>query len=1746
MPIRRRVRTTLALLAGAVAAPAFAAAVTVSNVATFSFQTSATSATQSVSSNAVALTYPDHIPARTPATIALMAVTASGTATPADGTQCRSTSGAFAPAPSPTLRGRTIDPASVSVQDSTSFHAGDPMFIRITDRDLNLDPATRDSIDLRVTSSGGDEEILRMLETGPDTGVFVGYVQTASLATPAAAYDCRLSVGPNTVISVQFVDVLYPSDVLQVTALVDPFGIVFDSTTGEPVNGAVVSLVSAASGQAASVFGDDGVSVYPSTVISGTAVNDASGRSYAISAGGYRFPLLAPGDYLLRITPPAGYTAPSTVPAATLLQLADPDGQPFTIGPGSFGQRFTVPVGAALKVDLPIDPAPSSLILQKLASVATASVGDFVQYQISAQNRSTTSRASRIVVTDRLPPGLRYKSGSLHIAGKAVADPAIAADGRTLTMPIGDVAAGAQTVVTYVVQVIAGAPVGDAVNSASASASGRVASNVASVSLKIRAPLFSDRFTIIGRVLEGACGDGATGVAGARILLDDGTYVVTDRDGQYHFEAVRPGTHVVQLDVEAMKAIGRGGVEPEPCIQNTRFAGSAFSQFVEGQGGSLMRADFHVRRRAAATNAAVPEPTNDATRPRLAIVDDVTAAGGNGHWLEGRTSGIEWLFPAIDHNPRAPAVRVVIKHAPTQTVKLTNAGRPVDALAFDGTDTSADQTYAISIWRGLPLVEGDNRLDAVISAADGTVVERLTRVVHYTNTVASAELVADQSVLVADGIHKPVLAVRLVDRSGHPVRAGLSGPFHVNAPYVPALALELQQSRQLAGLDRNPMQYKVEGDDGIAYIELAPTTETGSVVLDFEFDRGLLASSGRTQQLRAWLASTQRDWVVVGFAKGTVGYDKLSSHIEPIAEGDAAGDRAGFDRSGQVSLYAKGRVLGDWLLTLAYDSAKPPEERQRSSLLGVIDPRQYYTLYGDGSQQRPDAASASKLYLKLERKQFYALFGDFETGLTQTKLARYSRTLNGVKTEYRADGISFVGFAADTAQSYGRDEIAGNGTSGLYRTSQAGLLVNSERIHVETRDRFRSNVIVESRALTRSIDYDIDYDAGTVFFREPIPSTDANFNPVFVIVEYETEGNGVKRISAGGRAAIDLLDGRVTTGVSAIRDASNANTSDLVGVDARVRLPLETELRVEAARSRSAVPVAAYAAEAAGNAHLVELEHNDAKLNALAYLRRQAPGFGINQQNASESGTNKAGFDAQYLIAPQFTLIGQAYRQTNLINDAQRDAAAMQLEYRILPWTLRVGGILANDTASTGTKTDSRQATLGATRSFLDGRLELNAAANVSVGGSDASTDYPSRYVLGASYALTEQWKLIVAEEYARGATIHALTTRIGLQSDPWTGARITSTINQASISEYGPRTFGVLGLKQALPIGDHLAIDFSTDGSRTLRGTGPAASATTGSLVAPGSIGSTSASSLTSYSSTAANPADGSGTAATIAALAENFTAVSAGATWREALWTLTSRIENRNGQLAQRRGLTMGFLRQAEAGIAIAASAQVFEVAQADGVRGSIARAALSGAYRPLGGRWSLLDQLEWKRDQLTNSSGSYDGALFGATSLASSSDAHSTRLVNNLTVNGVGKAWTVRDREGNLFELQQRNQWALYYGSKYVLDRFDATDYKGYTDLIGAEARLDVTRTIDVGFRVNRLHAWSSHTTTYSAGPSIGFSPMPDAWISVGFNVRGFRDRDFGANDYTARGPYVTMRLKFDQLTARNVLAGLGATP
>jgi uncharacterized repeat protein (TIGR01451 family) len=475
---------------------------------------------------------------------------------------------------------------------TSHFHKGNPVFLRLTDRDQNKDPLVPDTVLVTVSvGSLNEREFIRITETGPDTGVFVGYIQSAGNPPSAAMNDGTLSVVEDCEMVGNYVDAADSDDTDSSTALVDPFGIVIDSSSGEFIDGARITLIDMDTGSEALVLGDNGISRFPATITSGGTVTDSGGEVYNFPPGKYRYPLVSPGNYRLDVVPPTGYVFPSTVPTSQLQNLP---GGPFVIAnPGSRGQPFTVNPGPPVRIDLPVDLMRNPLWLRKAASKDIVAVGDFLQYSLDLENPNDVP-ASDLVLSDRLPLGFRYEAGSAKIDGKAASNPAISDDGRTLTFKLDLVPANSTMNIRYITEVSAGAKPGKAVNQAQARNDNGLTSNIAGATVSVTEDLFRSRTLIVGRVMADNCSDAemdeSAGIKGVRIFLEDGTNVISDEHGMYHIEGVQPGTHVVQLDLDSLPQ----QYEVVPCEMNSRFAGRSYSQFVDLQGGTMWRADFHL------------------------------------------------------------------------------------------------------------------------------------------------------------------------------------------------------------------------------------------------------------------------------------------------------------------------------------------------------------------------------------------------------------------------------------------------------------------------------------------------------------------------------------------------------------------------------------------------------------------------------------------------------------------------------------------------------------------------------------------------------------------------------------------------------------------------------------------------------------------------------------------------------------------------------------------------------------------------------------------------------------------------------------------------------------------------------------------------------------------------------------------------------------------------------------------------
>jgi hypothetical protein len=88
-----------------------------------------------------------------------------------------------------------------------------------------------------------------------------------------------------------------------------------------------------------------------------------------------------------------------------------------------------------------------------------------------------------------------------------------------------------------------------------------------------------------------------------------------------------------------------------------------------------------------------------------------------------------------------------------------------------------------------------------------------------------------------------------------------------------------------------------------------------------------------------------------------------------------------------------------------------------------------------------------------------------------------------------------------------------------------------------------------------------------------------------------------------------------------------------------------------------------------------------------------------------------------------------------------------------------------------------------------------------------------------------------------------------------------------------------------------------------------------------------------------------------------------------------------------------------------------------------------------------------------------------------------------------------------------------------------------------LFGLELRKDLGKRFDIGAHANVLRGHEYNQNQYSYGLSIGFTPVTNMWLSLGYNWDGFKDNDFSMASYTAEGVYLKLRFKFDQQSVRD---------
>lgn len=818
-------------------------------------------------------------------------------------------------------------------------------------------------------------------------------------------------------------------------------------------------------------------------------------------------------------------------------------------------------------------------------------------------------------------------------------------------------------------------------------------------------------------------------------------------------------------------------------------------------------------------------------------------------------------------------------------------------------------------------------------------------------------------------------------------------------------------------------------------------------------------------------AALPREWLLVGLGNLSVGARGVSGRADNIHQDDRF--QEGFFHEERLAFFTRGTLLDTYLLTAAYDSKK----ERRDGVFQSIDPEKYYPVYGDATDIGYQAQSRGKFYFKLESGRSYLLAGDYRTDLSENEFSRYDRALNGVKVEMNSEHLDLKGFESRTEESVIRDQIPGNGTSGYYFLSRKPVFENSERVRIEIRDRYHSERLVSVAEKIRYADYTIDYNAGTILFKEPVPSLDQYLNPVTIVINYQSQTAFSEQYVYGGRALLKSATGSYL-GATGVVEQETVRDTTLYGLDAGWKIGERFSLKGEGAVSDSLE-------KGRGSAYKTELSARPFdSLLVGGYYRKVDASFFNSSMTGHEAGTNKYGGRLDYRGLSETLLFAESFVQKDEVNRTRQFGSQAGFLRTFSLWETE-GGFKSVEEEKNGGEGRSNllyAGIKGAISSRLDGTLRRDQLLFPST-----VAEYQSRTFLKLDYRLSDATNLFLTEEYQEGHPELRQATRFGMESRLSEKMRLTTgyqlssgtagstaqssvdlnsklfdreaitvesrTGYQVENSLSQERGQAILGLNSRYRLAEGILVDASFERVQTVQGK------------------------------------SGTRTAFTLA-----------GEYLRRKDLKVTGRYEIRTGPGETASLYNAGFAYQATGALTLLGKG-TFSDKNADAGQDRLFDGYLGSSFRPLAGNpLQLLSLLRYKIDD-NESAGTGDNRWLIL------SNEGSYRLV---------KEWIVQGKYAGKFN------WDSVYGHSY----------RSYTDLILAGISYDLAERWELSLYLKLMNQYQTGQHSYGSVASAGYRVYRNVVLSAGYNYARLDDKDLTGESFQGQGPFFGIKVKFDE--------------
>ena len=788
-----------------------------------------------------------------------------------------------------------------------------------------------------------------------------------------------------------------------------------------------------------------------------------------------------------------------------------------------------------------------------------------------------------------------------------------------------------------------------------------------------------------------------------------------------------------------------------------------------------------------------------------------------------------------------PATAVTVEFPLGATVELLVNGVAVDSKLVGKTETNTRTKVVTQTWYGVGLQDGENIISADITV-NGVVQKTIPIRVVLRGSPTQLSLRSLETRVPADGRSIATIEGQLLDGAG-------------NRSSRDAIVTLKTTDGEFVGVDASPEQpgFQVKAQQGIFKASLRSSLKAQNVRVQ--------AQLGNVDSFTQVVFETDlRSSVVTGVVDlrlGKRGTDYYQSFRDFLPVDRDNSTELGF----RSSVFATGKV-GGWLFTGAYNSSRNLNQtcdRTSSLFRDTQFCEQAYPVYGDSSTSQVLTPSQDSLYAKFERTAPSGLggvdsfmWGDFNTEELATRSQEFTATnrqLHGFKTNYNFGNLQATAIYGNNLQGFQRDTLAPDGTSGNYFLSRRILLPGSENVFVEMEELNRPGTVLARTQLNRGNDYEIDYDRGTLLFRQPLLRTDVDkFGQVLVrriVVTYQYDNQDNASNLFAGRLRYHLnrgLNQESWLGASYLYQNQGVRDFELYGADALVSLSPKTNLIAEYAHSRNNSDVVG---EVGGSAYRFEATSELLQgISGRAYYRKADTGFANDATISFVAGQTRYGaqLGGKVSQSTRFRLQydhedneGTAPRILNTLEDllAPRTQAlpgaavdnslttiSAGIQQQLGKATIDVDLLHRDRTdrlveQATGTSDQLRSRSADSVRSRLNFPLtdKLAFVAQNELTLSD-NTDavYPDRTVLGLNYAIVPGINLRLGQQfYSRGQFAGQSITSFDVDGEYKVGSDTSLTGRYGILNGANGMTIqGALGLNQRWQISPGLRMDLA------------------------------------------------------------------------------------------------------------------------------------------------------------------------------------------------------------------------------------------------------------------------------------------------------------------------------------------------